>query len=175
MRIATWNLNRCSFGSSARCAKLLEWMERVDADIWVLTETHQTFAPRSGYRLIAHSADAPDRKFGRGECWVAVWSRLSAVPISLSANLERVAAAKVGEAVIVGTVLPWLADGRQPGLRGEAAFRARRRSRRPIGRGSGINRAAFVWPAPSTKTYSHQATTTVRPPDVERCGRPYRT
>lgn len=126
MRIATWNLNRCRPGSTARAAKLLDLMALVEADVWVLTETHQDFSPGPGYRLIAHSADAPDRDVDRGECWAALWSRLPAAPVELTADLERVAAARVQDAVtVVGTVLPWLTDGRTPGLRGEALFRAR--------------------------------------------------
>ncbi len=125
MRIATWNLNRCPFGSSTRCAKLLEWMERIDADVWVLTETYRTFTPGSHYQLIAHSADAPDRDANQGECWTAVWSRLPAEPVNLCADRERVAAARVGKIVVVGTVLPWLSDGRDSKLRGSVAFRAR--------------------------------------------------
>lgn len=126
MRIATWNLNRCRPGSSARAAKLLDLMVPVEADVWVLTETHRGFSPGPGYRLIADSTDAPDRDAPRGECWVAIWSRLPAEPVELTADLERVAAARVQGAVsVVGTVLPWLSDGRTVGLRGEAAFRAR--------------------------------------------------
>lgn len=126
MRLATWNLGRCRPGSSARAATLLDLMARIGADVWVLTETHRDFPPGPGYRLVAHSADAPDRAAGQGECWVAVWSRLPAERVELTADLERVAAARVdGAVVVVGTVLPWLADGRDPGLRGEAAFRTR--------------------------------------------------
>ncbi len=125
MRLATWNLERCRPGASAKAAQLLEWMGRIDADVWVLTETHRDFIPGTGYQLVAYSADAPDRDAGCGECWVAIWSRRPAAPVSLSANLERVAAARVGEVVIVGTVLPWLSDNRDPKLRGGAAFRAR--------------------------------------------------
>jgi hypothetical protein len=125
MRIATWNLNRCPFGSSTRCIKLLEWMERIDADVWVLTETYRTFTPGSHYRLIDHSDDAPDRDANQGECWTAVWSRLPAEPVNLCADRERVAAARVGKTVVVGTVMPWLCDGRNSKLRGTVAFRAR--------------------------------------------------
>ena len=36
-------------------------MARVDADVWVLTETHRDLSPGPGYRLVSHSEDAPDR------------------------------------------------------------------------------------------------------------------
>ena len=98
---------------------------RVDADAWILTETHRAFCPGPTYQLVAHSADAPDRDTARGECWVAIWSRLPAQPLTLTADLERVAALRVGSLVIIGPVLPWLSDDRDPLLRGEAAFQGR--------------------------------------------------
>ena len=125
MRIATWNLDRCRPRSFARVAKLSALMAGLDIDVWVLTETHRDFRPRSGFDLVTHSADAPDRDTGRGECWVAVWSRLPAGPVVLAADAERTAAAQIGETTVVGTVLPWLSDDRDPALSGEAAFRAR--------------------------------------------------
>ena len=56
---------------------------------------------------------------------MAVWSRLPAGPVVLAADTERTAAAQIGETTVVGTVLPWLSDDRDPALSGEAAFRAR--------------------------------------------------
>jgi hypothetical protein len=126
MRVATWNLDRCRPGPSARAARLSELMAGIDADVWVLTETHRGFSPGPGHQLVAHSADAPDRDVSRGECWVAVWSRLPAEPLAVTADRERMTAARVGGwMAVVGTVLPWLSDGRPAGLRGEEAFRAR--------------------------------------------------
>jgi hypothetical protein len=100
-------------------------MAALGVDVWVITEIHRDFAPGPGYRLIAHSADAPDRDAARGECWVAIWSRLPAEPVALTADPERTAAARVGSTAVIGTVLPWLSDHRDPVLSGEAAFRAR--------------------------------------------------
>jgi hypothetical protein len=125
MRIATWNLDRCRPGSSARARRLSAMIGDVGADVWVLTEPYRGFSPGPAYDLIAHSADAPDRHAARGECWVAIWSRLPAQPVVLTTDLERVAAIRVGSMVVIGTVLPWLSDDRDPLLRGEAAFQAR--------------------------------------------------
>ncbi len=41
MRIATWNINRCRPGSPTRAVTLTSLMAKVDADVWVLTETFQ--------------------------------------------------------------------------------------------------------------------------------------
>jgi Endonuclease/Exonuclease/phosphatase family len=126
MRVATWNLNRCK-SSEPRAGRLQERMAEVGADVWVLTETYRDFAPGPGYMLAAYSADAPDRINGPGECWVAIWSRLPAEPVELSADLERVAATRFVDSgtVFVGTVLPWRSDTRDPDLRGERAFLAK--------------------------------------------------
>ena len=57
----------------------------------------------------------------RGEYWVAIWSRLAAKEIALTADLERTAAIRIADVSIVGTVLPWLSDCRT-GVSGSKAF-----------------------------------------------------
>ena len=127
LRIATWNLMRARPGRSARTRALVALMERVAADIWVLTETHRDLSPGPAYTCVAYSADAPDRDSASGECWVAIWSRLPAEPVTLEAEPARTAAARVNTGgrqtlQVVGTVLPWLSDRRNLPLRGAAAF-----------------------------------------------------
>lgn len=126
MRIATWNIDRCR-PNSVRAVRLLEHMNGVEADVWVLTETFRNFSPGAGYKLIGHSADALDRDSAEGECWVAIWSRLQADPVNVSADPGRVAAIKLAgcDVVVVGTVLPWLTDSSHPHLRGTSAYRDR--------------------------------------------------
>lgn len=126
MRIATWNLDRYRPGSP-QAVRVLEWMNRVGADVWVLTETDRRLTPGPEYNLIVTSTDAPDRTAGPDECWVAIWSRRPAESVELTADRERVAAARLvaSGVVVVGTVLPWLTDNRHPGVSGAAAFRAR--------------------------------------------------
>ena len=124
--VATWNLARCRPGS-ARAGRLSAWMSRIAADVWILTETHRDFRPGPGHVLVAASLDARDRRAEHGECWVALWSRLPAHPVDLEADRERTAAMRLleQEAVVVGTVLPWLSDGRDQARRGARAFRER--------------------------------------------------
>jgi hypothetical protein len=121
LRVATWNLERCNPKSKARRQRLVEYINRIDADVWIFTETYESFSPGAEFNLISFSNAAPDRHSRLGECWVAIWSRLSAHPISLSADLERVAAIRIGDLSIVGTVLPWLGDKRN-GVAGSNAF-----------------------------------------------------
>ena len=73
MKIATWNLDRVRPGLGARSARIREALGHIDADVWVLTESHPQFAPAAEYRHISMSAQAPDRV--HGGCWVTIWVR----------------------------------------------------------------------------------------------------
>jgi hypothetical protein len=73
MKIATWNLAGVRPGLGARSARIREALGHIDADVWVLTESHPEFAPAAECRQVATSAQAPDR--GHGGCWVAIWTR----------------------------------------------------------------------------------------------------
>jgi hypothetical protein len=102
-------------------------MQAVDADIWVLTESHTHVAPGDGFQLIAHSgrSDASDA----GESWVTVWSRIGGAPVATT-DCDRSAAAEVSlgsgrTLVVFGTVLPWLGSGwRNVAAENGAAFGA---------------------------------------------------
>jgi len=124
MRLAIWNLNRCR-PNTARAHRLQQGINQVNADVWVLTETSVEFSPGPEFCLLAHSANAPDRDAKQGECWVAIWSRVGGDCVQLTADLERAAAVKIDDCVVVGTVLPWLSDRRDPRLTGGALFQAR--------------------------------------------------
>lgn len=113
MRIATWNLMRARPGQGRRTTALRDHMSVVNADVWVLTESHRELAPDSaaprqdgagdrdpppaprprpdGHALIASSHQAPDRGPDAGERWVTIWSRIPAEPIALGADPERTA------------------------------------------------------------------------------------
>ena len=112
-------------GASKRTAALLAEMAKIRPDLWVLTETFRALQPGPEYSLVASSSEAPDRT-GIDECWVAIWSRLDATPLALSADPERSAAVRLchteGSSLLVGTVLPWLADQRNAPTRGADAF-----------------------------------------------------
>src|SRR5665811_1571478 len=59
LKIATWNLARVLPKQAARTAKIVGWLDRVDADVWVLTETHNSVSPGPGYSAV--STGYPDR------------------------------------------------------------------------------------------------------------------
>lgn len=124
MRIATWNLARPSL-SGVRAARIRRHIRNVDADVWVFTETRDGFSAGSEYTRVTTSSTAADRS--NGEHWVSIWSRHPAKALTLVADPERTAAAEVtttsiGKVVVLGTVLPWLSDGRYPGISGGRAF-----------------------------------------------------
>src|SRR5664280_1921694 len=111
LKIATWNLARVLPKQAARIAKIVRWLDRVDADVWVLTETHNSVSPGPGYS--AASTRYPDRPGEPGERWVTIWSRLPIEPLPPARDPARTVAALVqpphgAPLVVYGTVLPWL-------------------------------------------------------------------
>ena len=111
MKIATWNLARVLPKHVVRIAKIVGWLDRVDADVWVLTETHNSVSPGPGYS--AASTGYPDRPGEPGERWATIWSRLPIEPLPPTRDAARTVAALVkppdgAPLVVYGTVLPWL-------------------------------------------------------------------
>jgi endonuclease/exonuclease/phosphatase family metal-dependent hydrolase len=111
----------------ARGERIRRELGRIDADVWVLTETHPGFAPGSHYDPVAASTAAPDRR--RGGRWGMIWARtgVSAEALPLDGEPERSAAARIERSngrplLIFGTVLPWRGDLRHAAARGGRAF-----------------------------------------------------
>lgn len=110
LKVATWNVER-PLPTQRRLSRLRDAMVEVNADVWVLTETHDCLSPGPGYH--SHSSGEPDRAHVAGERWVTLWSRLPLVPCRPTSDASRSAAAIVtvpggGRVVVFGTVLPWL-------------------------------------------------------------------
>ena len=55
MKIATWNLESVRPLTPPRRAAFLDAMRKVDADVWVMTETWADFSPPPDYQLVAQS------------------------------------------------------------------------------------------------------------------------
>lgn len=111
MRIATWNLARPTGGSQPRAIALLDHMRRVDADVWILTETHEELSPGPEYQPV--SSSGADRPQAEGERWTMIWSRLPVIRQEETADPVRTACARLedpgcGAVLVYGTVLPWL-------------------------------------------------------------------
>jgi endonuclease/exonuclease/phosphatase family metal-dependent hydrolase len=111
IRIATWNVERPRAASWKKVPALMEHIRRVDADIWILTETHLQVSPGAGYE--ATSTAESDRDQADGEKWVTIWSRLPIVAMPRTSDQARTACVVVrtpqgNDLIVYGTVLPWL-------------------------------------------------------------------
>lgn len=111
LRIATWNVERPKLSEATRRARLLEAMQMMQADIWVLTETHTALSPGSGFTAV--TSQGTDRPCEPGETWVTIWSRFPMQPVDHISDSCRAIAVRItlpgSRALIVyGTVLPWL-------------------------------------------------------------------
>lgn len=106
MKLATWNVALPV--AAARRTAIRAWIERISADVLVLTETHDGFNP--GYAYSCSSAPGRDGLHRPSHRWVSIWSKHALEPIPTS-DRERTAAARVhpeaGQAFLVyGMVLP---------------------------------------------------------------------
>ena len=116
MKIATWNV---AYGvSPSKNTRILEQMALVDADIWVLTETHDDLRPPTAgewHSVSSSSRPREARAVREGSRWVTIWSRLPIVdtlvpshdPVRTSAG---VIVTPLGNLLVFGTVLPWYQD-----------------------------------------------------------------
>lgn len=115
LTIANWNVQRIS-PSQARATRIRDYCEAVDADIWILTEAHEDFAPKEGYFSVV--SGTPDRVSNPGEKWSAIWSKW---PIEILDDYVthasrcvawRITGSPFGHIIIYATVLPWKTDSR---------------------------------------------------------------
>jgi endonuclease/exonuclease/phosphatase family metal-dependent hydrolase len=123
MKIATWNVNR-PVAADRREAARAE-IDKVSADILVLTETHDDFKP--GLPFQCSSEKGRDGNYPQPHRWVTIWSNRRLEKIATSDHI-RTTAARIfpidGEPFLVfGTVLPWRdSEWGSPPSRGVAAF-----------------------------------------------------
>jgi hypothetical protein len=133
LRIATWNLERPAVSQTDRCERLMSWLRKVNADIWILTETDSAITLGDDFRVLATANDSSRKP---GESWTAIWSRFpmkavgSSKAVAISSDPTRALAVRVEPPgrrpiVVYGTVLPWLGSawGDVPAA-GGAAFAA---------------------------------------------------
>ena len=84
MKIGTWNVE---YAGEAKNLLRLQRLVQADADIWVLTETHDRLDLAPGYT----SVSTPASRKGGGR-WVTIWSRfpvLEVVPVCISRELAK--------------------------------------------------------------------------------------
>lgn len=111
MKIGNWNLERV-LPSQQRCNSIRTHLLRVDADIWILTETHELVVPGTAYSSVM--SGTPDRQSEPGEHWAGIWSRHPIIHLpSFVSDKARCTAAYIedpdmGEIVVYAMVLPWI-------------------------------------------------------------------
>ena len=115
MRIGTWNVE---YAWPARLDALRGALSANQADIWVLTETHDDLRPPH-CEFVAHSKPRPKNWSGirPGSRWVSIWSRFPIIAdLSLSLDDdERTVAVLLdtnqsSKLIVYGTVMPWKGD-----------------------------------------------------------------
>jgi endonuclease/exonuclease/phosphatase family metal-dependent hydrolase len=110
MRVATWNVERVNPKGWKIAPAQRQRMAEVDADIWILTETHVDHSPGDGCRGI-HTPPVTERR-PEAERWVGIWSRHPMTPIDEPAprgrgTLAALIDTPIGELVVYGCVIPW--------------------------------------------------------------------
>ena len=110
MRIATWNVQRPAAGDTR--ARLAEYIERINADVWVLIDTPPGLRPGAAHACV-HSAEVAAHP---GFVAAAIWSKHPIRALSVSDSVHTAAAALVlpdgGELIVYGTML--LAESHRP-------------------------------------------------------------
>lgn len=111
IRLATWNLERCSSRWWKRKPAQDRRIDRVDADIWVLTETFTDRSPSPDFDAV-FSPPHPERRPDPNERWTGIWSRWPIRALDAPAPHRRgTVAAEVdtplGLIVVYGCVIAW--------------------------------------------------------------------
>jgi|CXWL01.1.fsa_nt_gi hypothetical protein len=111
MKLATWNVQRLTRTTSVRMSRVRPYMDAINADIWVLTETGEEVAPGPDYQGVAttefdRASHYPD------EVWTKIWSRWPIERLAPVSDPARCVAARVvpphrAPFIVYGTVLPW--------------------------------------------------------------------
>ncbi|MXG91209.1 endonuclease/exonuclease/phosphatase family protein [Nocardioides flavescens] len=109
LRIGTWNVQYAR-GVDKNQARL-DHLTSLDADVWVLTETHDELDLSSTHTAVS----TEDRYVTPGGRWTTVWTSLPVLerlPVGDPRRCVavRLGAGRAGELVVYGAVLPWNGD-----------------------------------------------------------------
>jgi endonuclease/exonuclease/phosphatase family metal-dependent hydrolase len=114
VKIGTWNVEYAA--GEARNRLRLQRLTQADADVWVLTETHDRLdLGPLGYSPVG----TPASRRGGGR-WVTMWTRFPVLEVVATIEPDRTTAAILdapGRPLLVyGTVLPWHTDKGPTGI-----------------------------------------------------------
>jgi endonuclease/exonuclease/phosphatase family metal-dependent hydrolase len=120
VRIVTWNLERPRARSVAKNQMLHQKLREIDADIYVLTETHEAIRPGLTYHGQATSVSAHNQwrylnnPHTPGENCTTIWSRWPIVRHEETFDSTHAVcveiATPVGPLMVYGTIITWHAD-----------------------------------------------------------------
>ncbi|MDP9310849.1 MAG: endonuclease/exonuclease/phosphatase family protein [Chloroflexota bacterium] len=139
LRIATWNLQRPGW-KSPRVPMIMEQIEAIDADIWILTETHEVINLGEHYACVTSPTQPLRRK---GEVTTAIWTRCDlgqTIPTfadqpdepnpqfqtyalrgpATSPAVCAEVTTPLGAVLVYGTIITWLQD---KGPQGDAGYK----------------------------------------------------
>lgn len=109
LRVATWNLARPQTAEAPRAEAIARKLREVDADIWILTETHLEASPGADFIPVASQAIAEG--FTEGERRTIIWSRLPVVDVIATHDAETAVCvaveAALGTVLVYGTIIPY--------------------------------------------------------------------
>jgi endonuclease/exonuclease/phosphatase family metal-dependent hydrolase len=111
LKIATWNVERPTIKGWKRPQRnpiINDQIRQIDADIWILTETHQVISPGQGYMSISTEKA---NFHNEGESRATIWSRCPIkrqLPtfdpqVAVCAEIETPA----GNLVVYGSIITW--------------------------------------------------------------------
>ena len=112
MRIATWNVERPRNNTAPRSQRVLDKIQEVAADIWILTETHDAICPGLVYYdASTPTVSEPPVLHAAGEHKTTIWSRWPISEQWETATPHRAVCAIIetplGGLVVYGTVIPY--------------------------------------------------------------------
>jgi len=112
VRIATWNIERPSSQLNERSLRILEKIREINADIWILTEAHDSIRPGPDYQEASTPPVTGSPIFHRdGEHKTTIWSRwLIVAGVEPSTPIRAacpILETPLGRLVVYGTVLPY--------------------------------------------------------------------
>ena len=118
MKIATWNV---AYGRGEANKLRIEKIREINADVWVLTETHDSLD--LGVDFASFSTTPREKKGNRNlddrSRWVTIWAKRNLGPVEVgTGDKDRTSACSVQfgdqKLVVFGTVLPWYTDTERP-------------------------------------------------------------
>ena len=109
LRIATWNLERPRTHKTDKINALKQKMQMINADIWILTESHEAMSPNENYQG-AHTEHIESRHTD-GERRSSIWSRFPINQIIETHDPETAVCVDLqtpeGPVIVYATVIPY--------------------------------------------------------------------